>query len=215
MQSLQGQLPVGAARDGGGRADSECAAASCDMPGGLNCPRCAGLLVPEADDPAYAKCVACARSWTPAQVAQPRAVAAHSEPLVVPEQRQEEPTMGKWSEATRAAFTEKLRAARARKRGTTVQADDESEPSEATVPVQTCGVAGCKKPRRADSTQCERHYQKSLRNNIKYREKTKKALNGSGTDWKSQALSALVSQRETLTAKIHEIDTVMAAIQGM
>ena len=76
-------------------------------------------------------------------------------------------------------------------------------------------MAGCKKPRRADSTQCERHYQKSLRNNLKYREKTKKALNGSGTDWKSQALSALVSQRETLTAKIQEIDTVMTAIQGM
>ena len=29
------------------------------------------------------------------------------------------------------------------------------------------------------------------------------------------ALAALVSQRETLTAKIQEIDTVMAAIQGM
>lgn len=215
MQSLQGQLPVGAARDGGGRADSECAAAACDMPGGLNCPRCAGLLVPEAGNPAYAKCTNCARSWTPAQVARPQPVPPSPGPLVGPETQQEDVTMGKWSEATRAAFTEKLRAARARKRGAAVAADDESEPSEETVPVQTCGVAGCKKPRRADSTQCERHYQKSLRNNIRYREKTKKALNGSGTDWKSQALSALVSQRETLTAKIQEIDTVMAAIQGM
>lgn len=127
--------------------------------------------------------------------------------------------MGKWSEATRAAFTAKLRAARARKRGVTVAAADEHEPEsteDAFAAAVTCGVTGCKKPRRTDSTQCERHYQKSLRNNLKYRARAKAALNGSGGgDWKSQALAALLSQRETLTAKISEIDTVMTAIKGM
>jgi hypothetical protein len=121
--------------------------------------------------------------------------------------------MGKWSEETRAAFKEKLRAARAKTRGETVTADDEGpEPSEET----TCGVAGCRKPPRTDSTQCERHYQKSLRNNIKYRARMKAAMNGAGGgDWKSQALSALLSQRDTLAAKMREVETVMTAIKGL
>ncbi len=180
------------------------------MAGGLSCPRCAGLLLPDADDAAYAKCVACGRSWTPEQVARPQAVAAHSEPLVGPELQQEGGTMGKWTPEARAKHQQRMKDIWAKKRtgGGTAQPGEDAAS-------ERCGVAGCKKPRRDDSTQCERHYQKSLRNNLKYREKTKKALNGSGTDWKSQALSALVSQRETLTAKIQEIDTVMTAIQGM
>lgn len=180
------------------------------MPGGLTCPRCAGLLVPDADDPAYAKCVACGRSWTPAQVGRSQPVQDNPGHPAPAQKRQEVATMGKWTPEARAAHQQRMKDIWAKKRtgGGTAQPGADAAP-------ERCGVAGCKKPRRADSTQCERHYQKSLRNNIRYREKTKKALNGSGTDWKSQALSALVSQRETLTAKIQEIDTVMTAIQGM
>ena len=138
-----------------------------------------------------------------------------------PEPRKDAPTMGKWSDETRAAFKEKLRAAWANKRkggGVTAQVSPghDGETVEASSPVKTCGVAGCKKPRLADSTQCERHYQKSLRNNIKYRARAKTAMEGAGGgDWKSQALSALISQREMLAAKMREIDTVMTAIKGM
>lgn len=178
------------------------------MPGGLNCPRCAGLLVPDADDPAYATCVNCGRSWTPAQVGKAQPVQEHPAPA---EERPEERMMGQWTPEARAKHQQRMKDFWAKKRtgGGTAQPGEDAAP-------ERCGVAGCKKPRRTDSTQCERHYQKSLRNNLAYRARVKGALNGTGEgDWKAQVVTAVLAHRETLVAKLREVDTVLSAIKGM
>lgn len=86
------------------------------MAGGLSCPRCAGLLLPDVDDAAYAKCVACGRSWTPEQVGRPQPVPPSPGPLVGPEPRQEGGTMGKWTPEARAKHQQRMKDIWAKKR---------------------------------------------------------------------------------------------------
>lgn len=83
------------------------------MPGGLNCPRCAGLLVPDADHPAYATCVNCGRSWTPAQVGKAQPVQEHPAPA---EERPEERIMGQWTPEARAKHQQRMKDVWAKKR---------------------------------------------------------------------------------------------------
>lgn len=78
----------------------------------MTCATCGGLVI---DNYGEQKCINCGRA--PGQSAKPPApVPEKISPLTISDQRHEGTTMGKWSEETRAAFKEKLRAAWAKKR---------------------------------------------------------------------------------------------------
>lgn len=93
--------------------------------------------------------------------------------------------------------------------------DDKPKPEPLSVP--KCSVPGCKKPKADDSVQCVTHRNKALRNNLKYRERSKMAMSGTadGATWKSPVLVALVEQRELAAAKLAEIDRAITTIKGL
>lgn len=83
-------------------------------------------------------------------------------------------------------------------------------------PTISCSVAGCKKPKCAESVQCERHYKKALRNNTKYRVRAKQAMNGTAAgSWKDIVMSKLLEQREIYVKKVADIDQTMTAVKGL
>lgn len=86
---------------------------------------------------------------------------------------------------------------------------------------EKCSLPHCRKPRLEGSIQCLNHYNRQLRRNTKYRNKTRKALSGEFSvgavdlDWKGNILGKLFAQRDLLKVQLKSIDDAIQSVQAI
>lgn len=82
---------------------------------------------------------------------------------------------------------------------------------------RVCSIPNCSRPPYKDSVQCEQHYTKALRNNIKHRERYREALKGTavGAGWKTPVLEVLEEQRDIAKKRVDEIEKLIASVKGI
>lgn len=82
---------------------------------------------------------------------------------------------------------------------------------------RVCSIPKCSRAPYKDSVQCEQHYTKALRNNIKHRQRYRDALKGTavGSGWKDPVLTVLEEQRDIAKKRLAAIEELIASVKGI